>query len=181
MEIWNSIAEIVVNQTGYLSVMYFAVVLLVALDLWSGVKKAKQRGEATMSQGYKRTIDKLAKYFNTLLVLGIVDIVILISPLYPLSKVFPSFPYFSLIGVLFVAFIEMKSIREKAEGKRSYKSASILVGKIIESKDDVQKIIEEVINYMNMTDKKYLEKYEKVKGDEEDKECCSGKCKGVQS
>lgn len=159
---FEKIGVCIFEQAGFLSIMYLAIVLLVALDLWSGVQKAKKRGEARMSYGYRRTIDKLSKYFNSMFVVGVVDLMILFSPVYETIKIIPAFPYLSLLGVLFVAFIELKSIREKAEDKQQFKSASVLAGKVIASRDDISKIIEEVISYIDTPDKEYLKKNKKT-------------------
>ena len=44
--------------------MYITILALILADLWSGVRKAKKRGEFRTSDGYKRTIDKKARYYN---------------------------------------------------------------------------------------------------------------------
>lgn len=155
METWGKIASCIIAQAGYLSFMYVVIVFLVAMDLWSGVRKAKKRGEARMSFGYRRTIDKLAKYFNTIFVVAVVDLVFLISPIYEGLTVIPAFPYITAIGVIFIGFIEFKSIQEKAEDKLRFKSTSMLAGKIIANKDDISKIVEEVMSYLNTPDREY--------------------------
>ena len=68
--------EAILNYTGHL---YGHVVLIVAttaalllamlIDLISGVQKARARGEATTSQGFKKTCEKARKYFGPYIVL----------------------------------------------------------------------------------------------------------------
>ena len=53
---------------------YMGVLLLIGADLWSGVRKAKIRGEVRSSYMYKKTVDKIARYYNALLALTIVDV-----------------------------------------------------------------------------------------------------------
>lgn len=49
---------------GIMLLMYIAILALILADLWAGVRKAKKRGEYRTSDGYKRTIDKIARYYN---------------------------------------------------------------------------------------------------------------------
>ncbi|OFY44099.1 MAG: hypothetical protein A2X18_07755 [Bacteroidetes bacterium GWF2_40_14] len=150
-------------QAGYLSVFYIAIIFLVSMDLWSGVRKARKRGEARMSFGYRRTLDKLARYINIMLAITAVDMIVLISPIYLALESLPAFPYLSLLAVIFIAIIEIKSMCEKAEDKQRFKSTSMLAGKVIASKDDISKMIEEIMSYMNTTDQQYIKDNEKPK------------------
>lgn len=45
----------------------------IAFDLWAGIRKAKQRNEKISSDGWKRTVNKVARYYNALLALVVVD------------------------------------------------------------------------------------------------------------
>ena len=66
--------EITVILCGILVLFLYIIVLgLIFTDLWAGVRKAKKRGEFRTSEGYKRTIDKISKYFNMMLALTFVD------------------------------------------------------------------------------------------------------------
>lgn len=53
--------------------IYLMVLLAIMADLWSGVRKAKKNGIARSSYGFKRTVDKIARYYNVLLALTVVD------------------------------------------------------------------------------------------------------------
>lgn len=106
---------------GILIVLFYIIVLgLIFADLWSGVRKAKQRGEFRTSDGYKRTIDKIAKYYNMMLALTLVDvaqiaIIFFIHWFYGYDILM--LPWFTAIGMLYIAFVEIKSIREPANIK----------------------------------------------------------------
>ncbi|MFQ8804431.1 MAG: hypothetical protein ACLR8Y_04040 [Alistipes indistinctus] len=50
--------------------IYLCVFGAIVMDLWSGVRKARRRHELRMSNGYKRTVDKIARYYNMLLVVS---------------------------------------------------------------------------------------------------------------
>ena len=51
--------------------LYMLVFMVVGADLWSGVRKAKRRGEVRSSYGFKRTVDKMTacrwEVFGTLM------------------------------------------------------------------------------------------------------------------
>lgn len=99
---------------------YVLVLLAVAADLWSGVRKARQRGEARRSKALRLTIDKLCRYYNALFALTVIDVMqmaaveyLRVTYGYPL----PLFPLLTLIGAVGIAIIEVRSIHEKAEEK----------------------------------------------------------------
>lgn len=130
----------------YYAFMYICVFLAIACDLWSGVRKARKRKEVCTSYGYKRTVDKIARYYNMLLVVSIMDAMLVISNTNNLLSL-PIFPYLTLIGALFLCFIELKSIFEKAEDKIKFEEAGSIAGKILADKDvaGVLKAISEYI------------------------------------
>ena len=47
--------------------------VFIGLDFWAGVRKAKKRGERITSDGWKRTLYKISKYYNMLIPLMIID------------------------------------------------------------------------------------------------------------
>ena len=53
--------------------LYMLVFFAAMADLCSGIRKAKLRGEVRSSYGFKRTVDKLARYYNLLIALTVVD------------------------------------------------------------------------------------------------------------
>jgi hypothetical protein len=94
------------------------------MDLWSGVNKAKQRGEIRTSWAYKKTIDKVNRYFNLLLALNLAD-AIQISVVYFVFHEYGwdiiMLPFFSFIGTCYEAFVEVTSILEPASVKEEKK------------------------------------------------------------
>ena len=135
--------------------IYMLVLFAILADLWSGVRKAKQNGIVRSSYGFKRTIDKIARYYNVLLALSIVDAMQMAS-LWYLEKYYnyhiPIFPVITLLGAIGVCLIEIKSIYEKAEDKVRIENAANLAGKIYANKDDVTEIIKSVMDYMNKSE-----------------------------
>lgn len=132
--------------------IYILVLFAILADLWSGVRKAKKNGIARSSYGYKRTIDKLARYYNVLLALSVVD-AMQIASLWYLEQYyaikFPMFPFITLIGAIGVCLIEIKSIYEKAEDKVRIENVGLLAGKIASNPKDISDIVHAVMDYMN--------------------------------
>jgi hypothetical protein len=132
--------------------IYILVLVAIMADLWSGVRKAKQNGIARSSYGFKRTIDKIARYYNVLLALSVVDAMQMASiwylEVYYGYKV-PMFPVISLVGAIGICLIEIKSIYEKAEDKVRIENVGALAGQVITHKDDIGAIVKAVLEYMN--------------------------------
>ncbi len=99
---------------------YVLVLLAVLADLISGVRKAKKRGEATRSKALRRTVDKIARYYNVLFALTVIDAMQIAGVEYLRVEAgfeLPLVPVFTLLGAIGTALIEIKSIYEKAEEK----------------------------------------------------------------
>lgn len=117
--------------------VYIAVLLFIALDLWAGIRKAKARGEYRSSYGLRKTVTKIAGYYNMLLVITVIDALQIVA-ITVLQVNLPAFPFFTLAGALFVGFIELKSIYEKNDAKQKAKvqEAAVLLSQIIEKSKD---------------------------------------------
>lgn len=105
---------------AFMLLCYVIILGLIFCDLKSGVRKAKQRGEYCDSAGYKRTIDKIARYFNMTFALSLIDVVqiALIFFLYYFYQVdLFMVPWFTLIALGYVAWVEVHSIWEPADVK----------------------------------------------------------------
>lgn len=143
--------------------IYVLVLLAIMADLWSGVRKAKKNGVARSSYGFKRTIDKIARYYNVMLALSVIDAMQMASIWY-LEKYYgyhwPMFPVVTMVGAIGICLIEIKSIYEKAEDKVRIENVASMAGKIITNKDDISEIVKTVIEYLNSdeTKKKETEK-----------------------
>lgn len=139
-------------QLLILACIYLLVLFVVFLDLWAGIRKAKKRGEYRSSYGLRKTVDKISRYFNMLLVITAIDAVqmLAISQLNPqTSHTLPILPFFTFIGAMFVGFIELKSIYENSEDKEKakIKDAVKILSQVIQHKDE-QELIAGVIAYM---------------------------------
>lgn len=139
-------------QLIIIACVYALVLFVVFLDLWAGIRKAKQRGEYRSSYGLRKTVDKISRYFNMILVITAIDVVqmLAITQINPQTNhTLPVLPFFTFIGAMFVGFIELKSIYENSEAKERAKigDAAKILSQIIQHKDE-QEIIAGVIEYL---------------------------------
>lgn len=99
---------------------YLLVLLSVVADLFSGLRKARIRGDARRSKALRRTVDKLCRYYNALFALTVIDIMQITATEYlriTCGFSIPLFPAVTLFGSIGIAIIEVKSIFEKANEK----------------------------------------------------------------
>ncbi len=136
--------------TGVVVAEYVLVLAAVGADMASGIRKARRRGEATRSRALRRTVDKLARYYNVLVVLTVVD-AMQIAGAWFLRAVegygVPTVPVFTLLGSIGMAIIEVKSIVEKGSAKERTDIGELL--DLLESatgNSQLQKIIENLKN-----------------------------------
>lgn len=135
---------------------YILVLFTVVADLISGIRKAKQRGELRSSYGFRRTVDKLSRYYLPLFALTIVDTMQMIVVGYLNGYhgfSIPLLPILTLFGAIGIGIIEIKSILEKAEDKVKFERVGALAGNIIKNKDDAAAIIAELGKYFKETEK----------------------------
>lgn len=136
---------------------YILVFLVVMVDLYAGIRKAKIRKETIKSDKLKRTTKKLSGYYAPMFGLTIVDSMQMFAVWY--LHVFhewniPIFPIMTLIGAIGVGLIEVKSILERAEDKVKIDQLGNLVVEIAKNKDDVAAITAGVVAYLQEKDTK---------------------------
>ncbi|GAB1358669.1 phage holin family protein [Porphyromonadaceae bacterium] len=131
--------------------IYILVLLAILADLWSGVRKAQKNGIARSSYGFKRTVDKVSRYYNVLLALSVIDAMQMVSFWY-LETYYayhiPIFPFVTLVGAICLCSIEILSIYEKAEDKVRIENVGLLAGKIIANKDDLSEIVKTILTFL---------------------------------
>lgn len=96
-------------------VVFFAMMV----DLGSGLRKAKQRGEVRTSQALKRTITKFITYEGSMVIALGVDALIHMSrilQLFGLDIIYGAPVITCFVGV-FLLVVELISVREKADQK----------------------------------------------------------------
>ena len=106
---------------GFVILLFYVAALgFIFTDLWTGVRKAKKRGEFRTSEGYKKTVEKINKYFAMHFAMTLVDAV-QISLLYLLYREYsydiPMLPLFTFLSICYEAFVEIRSITEPADIK----------------------------------------------------------------
>lgn len=158
MQQLTGLSEQLIALLFFVVLLLFTPLVFIALDYWSGIRKAKKRGEPIYSDKMKRTVDKISRYYNAILAMMVVDVIqvtgFIFLYLFNGWSAY-TFPVFTLGAVLFVAAIEIKSIYEPADVKeeREMKEAAKLAKVIMEHKNDPKEIAEAVASYLNV-DKK---------------------------
>lgn len=121
---------------AWLAVTYGGVAVSMAVDFFTGVRKARRTGVPTRSRGYKMTCDKALKYFLPMLCLTCIDII---------SSVFFTAPFLTMAMGAFNIFCEWKSVLESAYEKKQIRDAAETVRAVITNRDDLVRAIAEVI------------------------------------
>ena len=113
-------------QLIILTIVYLLVLFVIFLDLWAGIRKARKRGELRSSLGYRKTVEKIAKYFNLIFVVTAIDAVQMLT-VWQINEQtgsrLPLIPILTVLGAMFIGFIELKSVYEKSEDKEKAKIA----------------------------------------------------------
>lgn len=99
---------------AWLFATYVCVVVAVAIDFVTGVRKARKGGVATTSRGYKMTCDKAVKYFLPMLCLSCIDY---------LASIFIVAPFLTMSMGVFNIFCEWKSVMESTHDKQEIRRA----------------------------------------------------------
>lgn len=127
------------------AVFYLAIIAFTLADLWSGIRKAKQAGHYCSSRGLRDTVNKLARYFNLVVMFTLVDMVIVFA-ISCLGWPWPHFPFCTLIATCGCAFIEIKSVFEKMEDKQRARVEEAAKALIQLSKEkDVNSLLETIV------------------------------------
>lgn len=122
-----------------------AVLMAVAIDLGSGLYKAKQRGEVRTSYAYSRTTMKLITNEGAVIIMAMMDVLLFYGHLWDVLHlgVLHSVPVFTVITSVWMCFVQAVSVRENADSKSDEHAKRQLVAiiKTLSSKD-VQTILE---------------------------------------
>lgn len=143
--IYNFIHDHMMIHIVLIALCIAATIGAMFIDLITGVMKAKQRGEARTSTGYKKTAVKAKKYFTPFIELCFIDLLCCI--------VIP-FPVFSMIWTGYCIFCEFKSVREKSWEKAELRKAEKTMSVIIENKEDIAKLAAQILFESKKEEKK---------------------------
>lgn len=122
---------------------YACVTAAAIIDLRSGVSKCRRLGLRPSSGGYRRTVDKLGRYYITLMALTVIDIMIVISALMLQATAgwtIPAFPLFTTLGAIALTLIEAKSVMENTQRKADYTSTARAVNDML-SDPEIKELI----------------------------------------
>lgn len=103
------IVEHFFEQGMWIVLTYVLVVVAMAVDLVTGVRKSRLLGRRLNSRGYKRTCSKALNYFLPMLCLSCIDL---------LGSVVISFPVLTMVFGAYCVFCELKSVMESTHDKR---------------------------------------------------------------
>lgn len=129
-----------------------AMIFAMGVDLIFGIQKAKANGEATTSTGLKKTCDKARKYFSPFLVAVSIDLIAACAGV--------SCPVFAMLWTAYCLFCEFVSVREKSWKKAEIRKQERTMRVLIENKDDIAKLIMEMLS-QRINDEKEEEEDEK--------------------
>lgn len=123
---------------------YLSVVVAVFIDLRSAILKARHRGVARTSHGYRRSVAKAGRYLTTLLALTAVDAMLVLTAMMLRSTMdwaVPALPLFTIIGAVAMTLIEAKSVVENTQDSRRYRDALRSLSRALDS-DELQRLVE---------------------------------------
>lgn len=149
----NNLSEQLIVLLFVTTGMLLTPLIFIALDYWSGIRKARKRNDPIRSDKMKRTVDKVARYYNAVLAMLVLDAIqisaFVFLHIYNNWSAY-TFPLFTFIAVVFVAAIEIKSIIEPADAKesRELKEVTELAKAIAEHKSDPKEIAEAIAAYL---------------------------------
>ena len=124
------------NYARWIIITYGAVTVAMIVDFITGIRRAKKAKIATRSRGYKMTCTKAAKYFLPMICLTCIDLI---------GTVIMPCPAFTMIMAAFNIFCEWKSVMETTHDKEEIREAESTFNVIIKNKDDIAKLISELL------------------------------------
>lgn len=124
-------------QLAYIGFIWALVGIAMIIDLITGIKKARKKGDATTSNGLRKTCKKAEHYFVPLAAASILDMILSIMPWYDA-------PYGSIIYGLFCAGTEFFSVFENTHTKKERKQIVDSISGVLSNLDDRGKLIKEV-------------------------------------
>lgn len=141
-------------QIAFIIICFGTILAAVFLDLNSGIRKAKKRGEFVSSYKMRRTLEKLRLYLSVTLIAVMIDVVqiffIYMHNCQTTGGIWWMLPIATGLVSLFIVFLEGKSIKEKADKKdqKEVKDSIDVLLKVAKalSSEDIAKLIENIKN-----------------------------------
>lgn len=137
----------IVQREAVIMLVFYAIALAMMLaDLWAGVRKSKRAGIDITSAKLRRSFDKACRYYNLMILLSLVDVLLIVS-IQHYNEVagtsLPAFPFFTMLATFGVAYVEGKSIYEGLDRKTraAAEDAAGAVAYLVRHIDDIDKIV----------------------------------------
>lgn len=92
---------------------YVLVVVAMAVDLVTGVRKSRKSGHAINSRGYKRTCRKAMNYFLPMMCLSCIDVI---------ASAVVGLPVLTMVFGAYCVFCELKSVMETTHDKEAIRN-----------------------------------------------------------
>lgn len=128
-----------------ISLIWFCVLVAMAIDLGFGIQKAKKIGEFITSEGFRRTIHKVVYYYS-MMIFGL-----LFDFLNPFSYYLPYpisiLPIITILFGIVLVYTEAKSVREKAEDKLRRKTDASFID-IVETVKNNKEVMNNLIEFL---------------------------------
>lgn len=135
------ISEILLRVQGHalwVGIAFGLVFVAMLIDLFTGLMKAKRKGELTTSSGLRKTASKATKYFLPILSCACIDLLLCAFPIYTV-------PFFTIVFAVYCMLCETKSVMENTRTKSEIKDTARAIVKIIKTKDDAIGLVEELV------------------------------------
>lgn len=131
----------------------FIVLLAMAIDLASGLAKAKVRGEIRSSWGLKRSLIKFITYEGGMLIASGIDLLISLCKVMALVhlEILEGIPIVTCMVGIFLLVVEWLSVREKADEKT--KTEFSRVEKLAKTMVSRQELVDALTNALSQASK----------------------------
>lgn len=142
--------ESIIELKELISIVVAAMLIVLfamAVDLVSGLYKAKLRGELHTSEGLRRTLMKFITYEGGMMIAAGVDMLITLSKFEELFHIdiLYQIPVITLLVGIFLLIVEMISVKEKADEKtkKNLSDAAMMAVKVAQ-KEELAELIEKL-------------------------------------
>lgn len=115
LELIESDYPTIIMKLYVVSGLWGAVLMAILVDLYFGIRKAKELGEVRTSEGYKRSVGKFTQYFAMMFFALLFDAILPVT--YFFKMPFSVIPIISLLAATALILTEAKSVREHADMK----------------------------------------------------------------
>lgn len=134
----------------------FIVFLAMAVDLTSGLYKAKLRGEVHSSWGLKRSVQKFILYEGAILIAGGIDVLVLTCRVTTLIglDLLTGIAFFTGLIAILLCIVEILSLREKADEKtrKDINRAGELIESLVDKKQLADTVAEALADSLKHPD-----------------------------